>query len=251
MKIVLVSLVVIGVWLSYTLFGAHRNSETAPEGTIKIPILVYHDVRPGDSLKEEDLDVTPQVFEEHARFLKENGFTVVSLDAVLGRLLKNSPLPTRPVVLTFDDARQGQYFYALPILKRYDYPATFFLWTGKIGELGFLTWRQIQELDRAGMTIGGHTNLHLRLTKFNDAAVRSEIKDEKKKLEAILGKEMRFFAYPFGAYDNRVAHLVEETGYLAARSVDGGLFQHKEKRYHLNGFVIHNSVKSLAGFLQQ
>ena len=130
----------------------------------------------------------------------------------------STPLPPRPVILSFDDGWSSQYAYAFPILKKYGYPATFFVFTNAIGRKGFLTWDNLREFTAAGMTIGDHTRFHPFLTKITDPAkLWDEIDGSKKVLESRLGVPVNEFAYPFGLYNPGIVSLVKKAGYKSAR----------------------------------
>ncbi|WP_119065670.1 polysaccharide deacetylase family protein [Aggregatilinea lenta] len=96
-------------------------------------ILVYHNIAPveDDFMRGLDMTVSPDVFEDHARYLSEN-FRVVSLRQMLGEL-RSGNLPERTLVITFDDGYRDLYHYALPILREHNLPATIFLNTAVVG----------------------------------------------------------------------------------------------------------------------
>jgi len=94
-------------------------------------ILCYHQVLP-------DLKVLPShspflghavstdKFSEQIRFLTEN-YSVVSLDKLSENMV--SPMEEFMVAVTFDDGYKDNLIHALPILERYDVPATIFMTT--------------------------------------------------------------------------------------------------------------------------
>ncbi len=90
----------------------------------------------------------------------EAGYTTVTGDALVDHLARGAKLPRKPILLTFDDASAGQYTRALPVLREHHFVATFFVMTVVLGKPGWLTRGQVRALDRAGMTIAGHTYDH-------------------------------------------------------------------------------------------
>lgn len=186
-----------------------------------VPLVVYHIVRPAypdDSEAVKGLAQTPELFDAQMKYLGEAGYHVVSFGALEEHLTHGTPLPKKPIVISFDDGWQDQFIYAFPILKKYNYTATFFVFTNSIGRRGFLTWNNLRTLRDAHMTIGSHTLSHPFLTAISDPAILwNEIVESKKKLERHLGIVVREFAYPFGYYNPEIVAMVKKAGYSSAR----------------------------------
>ena len=185
----------------------------------KVPILMYHDV-----LAEPEVffDLVPDQFEAHLQTLQEHGFTVVTLDQVVQHLRTGLPLPEKPVLLTFDDGYAGHFEYVYPLLKKYQVPAVFSVFPGKLdGEVAgrsTLTWEQLKTMAADPLvTIASHSVTHPPdLTQMDDQALAYEVTASKQRLEEVLGIPIRYFTYPAGHYDERVAQAVADAGYLAA-----------------------------------
>lgn len=195
-------------------------SATSSAGTI-VPILVYHIVRPSyptDSEAVRRLAVTPEIFDAEMKYLGNSGYHVIRFSDLDAHLKEGRLLPDKPVVLTFDDGWRDQYKYAFPILKKYQYPTTFFVFTNAIGRKAFLSWDELREMSASGMTVGGHTRSHPYLTRIRSSAVLwDEIYGSKLLLEKKLGVTVSQFAYPFGMYNASTTALVENAGYTSAR----------------------------------
>lgn len=226
-----------GAELEATLKGEEARRDWLGLYRVKVPIIVYHSVRPIDPLHsplEKEFEVSPGTFEEQLLFLENNGFTVISFPVFLAGLAKKTQLPEKPVILTFDDGWENQYMYAFPLLKKYGMTGTFFVFTNAIGHPHFLSWDQIKEMDHAGMTIADHTKSHPFLFKITDEhLLREEIIKSKKILEDHLGKKVNFFAYPFGRYSDQAVSIVKEAGFAAARSTYAGVYHSREDIYTL------------------
>lgn len=215
--------------------------------TIDVPILTYHsvlDYKPEQIKTFTKITVTPAMLDKQFAYLKENSYHVISLNALLNHIERGTPLPPKAVVITFDDGWEAQYLHALPILKKYGYTATFFIFTHAIGRnKHFFTWEQVKELDALGMTIGSHSKTHPYLTKITDPAkLAAEIADSKSIIESQLGKKVRFFAYPFGQYNNATLEAVQIAGYDAARGTYNGNYT-KNDLYKLKSFIVTNDLK--------
>jgi|CXWL01.1.fsa_nt_gi peptidoglycan/xylan/chitin deacetylase (PgdA/CDA1 family) len=211
-----------------------------PVTNMKIPILVYHIVRPSyptDSKGVRALAQTPEVFDAQMQYLADAGYHVISFTALEKYYLEDAPLPTRPIVISFDDGWSDQFKYAFPILQKHHYTATFFVFTNPIGRRGFLSWDNLQTLVAAGMTIGSHTLSHPFLNKVTDPNILwSEINASKNVLEKNLGITITEFAYPFGQYNASTTELVKRAGYSSARGdyVMQGAKQTVEQLYTLS-----------------
>jgi peptidoglycan/xylan/chitin deacetylase (PgdA/CDA1 family) len=160
--------------------------------------------------------------------LREQGIAVVSLDALIDALQGRGRIDGPAVVITFDDGWLTQHEYAFPVLRRFGYPATFFIFTNPIGrDARWMTWEQLRELSAAGMTVGSHTCTHARITRIEDPAeLRREIASSRELLERKLETRVKHFAYPFGTFTPAVIAAVQEAGYQSARAFPGGAWNH-------------------------
>lgn len=194
------------------------------EGTDEVPVLMYHDVMDRPAVY---FDLSTREFRGHLEELKRAGANVVPLADLYAHLSAGKQLPERAVVLTFDDGYAGTYENAYPLLKKFGYPATFFVHTGAVGvNTGrpHMTWEQLQELDREGLvSIESHTVSHPEdLRKCGDEQLEQELNQSKAVLEEKLGRKMRFLAYPVGNADGRVAKVAREAGYEMAMTMGPG-----------------------------
>ncbi|NER82282.1 MAG: polysaccharide deacetylase family protein, partial [Leptolyngbya sp. SIO1D8] len=154
--------------------------------------------------------------------IEEENLTPITFDQLIHHLRTGSSLPPKPVLLTFDDGYEGHYTHVYPLLKEYQYPAVFSLFSGKMdGEIAgrsTVTWEQAQEMAADPLiTIASHSVTHPPdLRELEDEDLRREVVDSKARLEEKLGIPIRYFTYPAGYYDERVAEAVEAAGYEAA-----------------------------------
>ncbi len=206
---------------SSTTAGVDTADTATSSVDISVPILVYHIVRPSypsDSRAVRALAHTPQVFDAEMKYLGDAGYHITTFAALESYLEHGTPLPSNPVILSFDDGWSDQFTYAFPILEKYHYTAEFFVFTNPIGHRGFLTWDNLRTMLKAGMVIGDHTRSHPFLTKIADPAqLWNEIDGSKLLIEKTLGITVNEFAYPFGQHNATTTALVEKAGYKAAR----------------------------------
>lgn len=176
-------------------------------GQQRIPILMYHSigesVRPGRHPYYQT-STTGKVFEDHVRYLSENGYKTLGLREAVSILPTIAQEESRYAVVTFDDGFADFYSQAFPILDKYGSTATMFLPTQYIGETprqfmgrDCLTWSQVRELARAGMSFGSHTVSHRMLSALDKRDLEYELSVSKQTIEQKLGQAIDSFAYPF------------------------------------------------------
>lgn len=103
------------------------------------------------------------------------------------------------------------------MLGRYGLKGTFYIPSPESG-LTTVTASEIRSLHEAGMEIGAHTMSHAVLTGLDSGRVRREVRDSKNWLENILGEPVHAFCYPLGKFNARVCSIVQECGFLIART---------------------------------
>ncbi|MFA6416390.1 MAG: polysaccharide deacetylase family protein [Candidatus Paceibacterota bacterium] len=228
------------------------NSQT--EEAVRVPIFVYHSVAPFysyQSAADRIWTVTPEVFEQQIKYLKDNGYTTISFADLDNRFASSTPLPPKPVILSFDDGWKNQYLNAYPILKKYGLTATFFVFTNAVGHPNYFSWDELREIQGAGMTIGDHSMYHPYLFKINDEkTLEKEIVWSKKILENNLGKRVDDFCYPFGHVSNKSLEIIRAAGYKTARTNGyAGSWYTKDDLYTLRSFNAQNDLQNFISLL--
>ena len=201
--------------------------------------LCYHrfEDRPHDALA-----ISPADFESQMQQLKDAGFTVIPMQDFLAWRRGDKDIPAKSVIITIDDGYVSGYDVAWPILKKFNYPFTMFIYIDYVGTGGkSMTWDQLTEMRDAGVDIESHSYSHSNLkapgvgvdkrTKERvakdikelgqDGWMRKEIVTSKAVIEKQLGIKVNVFAYPFGIYNQKARDLVKEAGYEAAFTVYG------------------------------
>jgi biofilm PGA synthesis lipoprotein PgaB len=183
----------------------------------KIPIIMYHDIT---AKKDVSWDVTPEELEHHFQALQDGGYTPISMDQMVNHLRSGAPLPPKPVLLTFDDNYVGQYKYAFPLLKQYNYPAVWSVHTRFVGTGGQkpkATWDQLREMQASGLiTVASHTVNHINFRDLSDAQIDKELTESKKVLEKELQVAINYFTYPEGDFTDSAREKIQKAGYKAA-----------------------------------
>ncbi len=126
----------------------------------KVAVLMYHHLEETPSPGLSTLAVRD--FDEQMRLLKENGFSILSMEQYAGYMLEGAPVPDNAVLLTFDDGYESFYAHAYPILRKYEFPAANFVIVAPIDDrsrpgIPKLTWEQMREMQAAGMRFYSHT----------------------------------------------------------------------------------------------
>jgi peptidoglycan/xylan/chitin deacetylase (PgdA/CDA1 family) len=162
-----------------------------------------------------DLSVPPKRFEEQLRYLRQQGYTTISLNDLALHLTRGKALPPKPIVLTFDDGYADAYRHAFPLLQRYDFTGTFFLISAQLdaGNPDFLSWAEVEEMYGAGMRFEPHSYDHPDMRSRSFEFVVFQVLAPKEAIEARTGEECRFFAYPFGYHDQFVIDVLRSAHY--------------------------------------
>jgi peptidoglycan/xylan/chitin deacetylase (PgdA/CDA1 family) len=184
-----------------------------------IPVLTYHQVRDwraADSPGARQLITPPSVFAAQMDALDQAGYVTISGNRLADHLLTGAPLPPKPLLITFDDASQGQYTNALPILRRHRFVATFFVMTVVLDKPHWLSRAQVRRLDRLGMTIAAHSWDHQPASTYQGGDWRKQLVTPAQELGRLVGHPVRLFAYPYGRWTRAAFPELRRAGYVAA-----------------------------------
>jgi peptidoglycan/xylan/chitin deacetylase (PgdA/CDA1 family) len=192
----------------------------------QVPILCYHQIRdwqPKDSKTAKDYIIPVASFKAHIKTLADSGYHTILPDQLYNYLTTGVALPSKPIMLTFDDTDLDQFTLAAPELKKYGFKAVYFIMTVSIGRPRYMTKEQIKQLSDAGNVIASHTWDHHNFKKFQGKDWEIQIDKPTKKLEEITGKPIKYFAFPFGLWNAQGLPELHKRGFKAA-------FQLAEKR---------------------
>lgn len=193
-----------------------------------IPILMYHyvSVPPSDAdIYRIDLSIAPEAFQQQMQWLKDNGYTAISLyDLVYALTIGWPPLPEKPIILTFDDGYEDNYQNAYPILVENGLSGTFFILTDVTDrrQPGYMTWDMLKEMSENGMDIEVHGREHIEYSGRDYDWLVYHLLGPQQTIEANLGYIPRFIAYPSGRYDAFTIEVGHELGYWAGITTING-----------------------------
>lgn len=189
-----------------------------------VPILVYHNLGPQAKGR---LVLAAPMFEQQMRYLKAQGYRVISLTDFIEWMQLKRQLPKRAVVLTFDDGYRAFREYAYPLLKELGFPATLFVYTDYIGAgRNAFTWEELRALANEGFDVQAHSKSHgdlRRATGESDAQyarrMQAELAEPLQLFQRYLGRSSQTVAYPYGRVDDDLVTKVKEHGYIAGFTV--------------------------------
>jgi len=230
---------------------AHRDSGHRKSFTkaASVPILLYHHIEelpPAASHARKRWTLAPRKFEAQMDWVARQGFHPITAQQLIAHLRNGDALPSKPIVLTFDDGWKDHYSTVLPILQKHDFVATFFIVTGSVGNSASMTWDEVKALSDADMDIQSHTVSHPRLSTLSYKKARHEIFDSKSVLEEKLNKPVTVLAYPYGKYDEEVITIAKEAGMEGAVAVSGlnvGYLLRTDASYTLERYAVEGDEK--------
>jgi peptidoglycan/xylan/chitin deacetylase (PgdA/CDA1 family) len=205
----------------------HNRLGVYANGFQTVPILCYH--RFGNKFSK--LAVTAAAFDAQMDFLARNGYHVIPLSRINAFLEGKEPLPRKSVIITIDDGYRSTYETAFPILKKYGFPATVFLYSDFVGASDALNWAQMKEMLASKLIeiqphSKTHANLTLRLAGESDAKYRERARQEVDTPIGIIQDRLALasytYAYPYGDVNDTVLEQLKRQGILMGVTVTPG-----------------------------
>ena len=205
--------------------------------TAQVVVFGYH--RFEKQVRRPDTEITPEAFEAQMQELKDKNIAVIGMQDFLAWKRGEKSIPARAAIITIDDGWKTTYEVAWPILKKFEYPFTLFIYTegikgGKYGGGAAMSWEQLAEMRDAGVDIQAHSATHQDLRKAYDKSTKrklnpeeynewldSEVGGSKATLEQKLGIRVNCFAVPFGYYNDRVKEATKKANFEAVFTVYG------------------------------
>jgi GT2 family glycosyltransferase/peptidoglycan/xylan/chitin deacetylase (PgdA/CDA1 family) len=196
--------------------------------------LLYHHIGPARPGTMRELTVSPERFERHIRWLERKGYAGIKPSDWLNWIRHGKSLPSKPILVTFDDAYADTADSALPILRKYGFSAAVFVVTGRLagtntwdeahgcGTLQLMPAEKIRYWAQQGFEFGAHSRTHPHLPMLSGPELAAEVTGSKDDLAALLGDPPVAFAYPFGECNDAVYDSVRGQFDLAF-SVEEGL----------------------------
>jgi len=233
-------------------FSSPLFAAVAPD--VSVPILLYHRFGPTVA---DGMTITTPVFEAHMKYLHDNGYKVIPLRQLVNWYQGKGTVPApKSVVLVEDDAHKTVYSDMMPVLRKYRYPVTIFVYPSAISNAKYaMTWDQLRELKKSGLVdIQSHTYWHPNFKKERrklapaayDRLVMEQLLKSRKKLEQEVGGPVDLLAWPFGIYDDHLLQKAKEAGFVGTFSIERRHATGREKLAVLPRYLLINADKEKA-----
>ncbi len=214
-----------------------------------VSVLSYHKF----SKDKGDLTtVTERAFDDQMRYLKENGYRVITMDEFFDFLEFKKQIPKKSVLITIDDGWRSVYEIAFPILKKYRYPATFFIYTDFIIQSNkTLDWERLREMVRNGISVQCHTKTHRYLDRrigretFREYfdAIYKDLTESARIIKQRVNSDVKYLAYPYGETNHLVVALLMKLGYRGAFTVERSANPFFVHPYRVNRSMIYGTFE--------
>jgi len=194
-----------------------------------VPILVYH--RFGPTVADA-MTVTTPVFEAQLAWLREKGYSIVPLRAVVAALCGKGPaLPDRAVAITADDGHASVYREMFPVIRRERIPVTLFIYPSAISNASYaMRWEQIAEMQRSGLIeVQSHTfwhpNFRTEKSRLGAEEYRAFVDTQLSRSKEVIARRLGvtvpdMLAWPFGIHDAELEAAASRLGYVAAFTIE-------------------------------
>ncbi len=215
------------------------------ENSIHVPIIMYHSILKSQS---GTYTISPDILEEDLKYIAENGFTTITMTDLIKYVYYDSPLPEKPIIITFDDGHYNNLTYAVPLLKKYNMVAVISIvgkYTDSYSEsdeanpnYSYLRWKDIKQLIDSNIiefqnhTYDLHSNTYKRKgcmknknesKKEYEVMLYSDIYKLQQEFEYKAGYIPNTFTYPFGAISKDSLDVIKKLGFKASLSCNEGV----------------------------
>ncbi len=187
-----------------------------PKPEKEIPVLCYHNIKNVLDHHSPELTVTEKTFTSQMEMLFESGYHTILPDQLYDYLTRGSSLPSKPIMLSFDDSHEEHYSIAAKQMEKYGFRGVFFVMTVAIDKPNYLSHDEIKALSDEGHVVACHTYDHPLVTKLQGEEWTKQIDESKKLLEQITRKPVYYFAYPYGQWNERAIEELKRRGIKAA-----------------------------------
>ncbi len=230
------------------LSAAEQNALYGP--CVSLPVLMYHHVESEESAKlgkRTYLNVPPETFKKQIEYLVSKGYTSISPSDLINFFDSGTALPSKPILITFDDGYVDNGDEAFPILRALNFKATIYIPTGLMENHNYLTWAKINEMKSSGLiSFGNHTWSHTNVGVGHEK-VKTEIATADTQLSERGLNSPKTFVYPYGIDTKFGEQTLTDLGYKLAFTTVNGRYQCKKQRLSLPRIRVGNSSLSSYG----
>jgi len=225
-------------------FFVYHNVYAKEKEGIKVPIIMYHSVLNSHTGKYV---ISPSELESDLKYIKDSGYTTITMTDLIEYVYNDRPLPEKPIILTFDDGCYNNYYYAVPLLEKYNMKAVFSIvgeYTDKYSEsnevninYSYLRWADISMLVPDGVVEFQSHSYAMHTTKGRNGAkkklgeslesYKEALKKDSMKLQDEFQKNCYYmpntYTYPFGAISKESDEIMKEIGFKATLGCTEGI----------------------------
>lgn len=233
------------IWVLFACFTA-----LAPAGAFAADsavVIMYH--RFGES-QYPSTNTTIEQFRAHLRELKDGNYVVKPVPEILAAIRSGTELPDKTVGITIDDAFLSVYKIGWPMLRRARLPFTLFVATEPLDRKtsGYMSWDQLRELHKAGVTIGSQTATHLHMPHATDQQNKVDLEASNARFKAKLGFTPKIIAYPYGEYSLAVGKVTRAAGFEVGFGQHSGAIYKKSDFLYLPRFAFNEAFGDIQRF---
>ncbi len=196
---------------------AEKKPATAHEilARKQVPILCYHRIRDIKMPSKASMgyEVTLAQFKAHMKVLSDSGYHSITPDEYYNYLVYGTELPEKPVMITYDDTREEHYTVAKAEMEKYGFKGVFFIMTISINRPNYMSKAQIKQLSDDGHVVASHSWDHKRVDRLQGNDWTEQFDKPRKQLEEITGKQIAYFAYPFGIWSQEAIPEIKSRNY--------------------------------------
>jgi len=228
-----------------------KEAQAVQEPCAKVPVLTYHhvqDMAEAGAQGHAGLTVSPEYFRKQMEYLRDRGYSVISMQTLVNFFDGGVALPPKPVLVTFDDGYDNFATHAYPILSQLGFAATVFLPTGLMNNPGYLSWEAIDSMAGGGKILfANHTWSH-KSVQSNPGVEKKEIGTADGQLAERGLNSPRVFAYPYGKAAEYAKEYLASLGYKLAFTTYSGSKLCAGQRLALPRVRVGNASLSAYGF---
>ncbi len=191
----------------------------------RVNTLMYHHIQDEETAKKNGqtgLTVTPDFFRKHLQYIKDNGYSVITMADLKNFFNGVTTLPKKPVLITIDDGYKDNYEMAYPILKEFGFRATIFTATGLLNNPGYMSWDDLNQMKDL-VYFGNHTWSHHSSAGTKEKQTEEITLADKQLRDHGLNSD-KIFAYPYGGASKAAEEVLRDNGYeISFTTVHGNI----------------------------
>ena len=196
-----------------------------------VPIFEYHDLSEQKNMEKDfhsPYIMHVSMFYKQMSWLYNNGYTSITIDDLL-----NGNISEKSIVLTFDDGHISNYKLAFPILREFNFTATFFVLADLINTTGFLSSTHLLEMQENNMKIESHSLSHPYIVSLSKKKIKKEVEESKQKLQDVLNTKVKHFSVPYGFYNKFLIQCLKDAGYNSLITENFGYYSYQNAHFHI------------------